>query len=309
MKGHFNRRWMLPPAALALSALALASAAAQAQSSPSKGMPAPPGFTHKIFQDSFAGSSLNTAKWVPYAGDRGIRWSDHGYLPAPYSGFNQPGATNQAMYSPSQLTVANGLTITARRNTNRFAGTYPWISGTINTMGKFTLPTRSAWYVQAKIKMSDTSQGMWPTMWFLCAVSCRPENELDGWEGGFHELPGVPANRTGHYDYQANDGTDQLLSEQNMGFRLNHAYHVYGVRFIPGRSVTYFFDGHQRFQVTSAQAAIPALPYEIMLNMAVGSPVSQRYHTVPGPGTTGGTMHVAEVQAWTRASLRRARSR
>ena len=45
--------------------------------------------------------------------------------------------------------------------------------------------------------------------------------------------------------------------------------------------------------------SIPALPYEIMLNMAVGSPVSSSYHTVPGSSTPRYVMRVAEVQAWT----------
>ena len=262
-------------------------------------MPAPPGYATRIFEDQFTGPALDASKWVTYVGDRGIRWNDRGLLPAPYSGSNQPGATNRAMYSPAQLTVGNGLAITAQRNTGPYSGTYPWVSGTVNTEGKFTLP-RSPWFVQAKIKMPDTSQGMWPSMWFLCAVPCSPENELDGWEGGFHELPGVPANRTAHYDYQASNGTDQHASEQDIGTDISQGYHVYGVRFIPGQSVTYYFDGAQRFKVTAGGGvAIPALPYELMLNMPVGAPVSASYHTVPGSGTPGNVMRVAEVQAWT----------
>ena len=167
-------------------------------------MPAPPGFTTRIFEDQFTGPALDASKWVTYVGDRGIRWNDRGLLPAPYSGFNQPGATSRAIYSPAQLTVGNGLAITAQRNTGPYSGTYPWV------------------------------------------------------------------------------------------------YHVYGVRFIPGRSVTYYFDGTPKFTVTAAGGvSIPALPYEIMLNMAVGSPVSSSYHTVPGSSTPRYVMRVAEVQAWT----------
>jgi beta-glucanase (GH16 family) len=281
-------------------ALALGAVLGCAPAAPAAGqLPAPPGFTHKIFEDRFAGSALNPAKWVAYVGDRGIRWDDHGYLPFPYSGFNQPGATNQAMYSPAQLTVNDGLAITARRNTGQYAGTYPWVSGTINTEGRFTLPARRAWYVQARIKMPDTSEGMWPSLWFLCAVACDPENELDGWEGGFTELPGAPPNRTAHYNYWSNAG--QRASEQDIGTDVSAGYHTYGVRFIPGRSVTWFFDGHRRFQVTAGGGvAIPGEPYEIMINMAVGSPAAAGYHTVAGPGTPEVTvMRVAEVQAWT----------
>lgn len=261
-------------------------------------MSAPPGFTTKVFEDAFTGTTLDSTKWVTYVGDRGIRWGDKGFLPAPYSGFNQPGATGQAMYAPSQVTVNNGLTFTAQRNTNQYSSTYPWISGTINTEGKFTLPTNSAWYVQAKIRMPDSSQGMWPSMWFLCGVSCSPENELDGWEGGFDEIAGVPANQTGHYNYFSNAG--QQASERDIGTDVSAGYHVYGVKFVPNQSITYYFDGVQKFQVTAGGGVnIPAEPYEIMLNLQVAASSTAGFHTVPSANTPTTKMQVAEVQAYT----------
>ena len=150
---------------------------------PSGGMPAPAGYTAQqlIFDDQFSGTGLDTTKWNTYLGAQGIVWNNFGTLPEPYSGPNVPGAgTDLEMYAPSQVRVDNGLTLTAQRNTNQYSGTYPWLSGVVTTEGKFSLPT-TGWYVQARIKDPDMTQGLWPNMWFLPSgpapsmrsISCR----------------------------------------------------------------------------------------------------------------------------------------
>ncbi len=112
-------------------------------------MTAPSGYTSQqlIFDDKFSGTSLDTSKWTTALGAQGIVWNNHGALPSPYSGPNVPGdGTEAAMFGPSQVTVNNGLTLTAQRNANRYAGSYPWISGVVTTEGKFSLP--DAWLVR-----------------------------------------------------------------------------------------------------------------------------------------------------------------
>ena len=148
--------------------------------STSAGSMAPPsGYSsqQRIFDDTFSGTSLDTSKWSSFLGAAGIAWNDFGTLPAPYSGTNDTShggsGNNIEMYGPSQVTVDNGLTLTAQRNTNQWASTYPWISGVVTTEGKFSLPT-GGWYVQVKAKMPDTSQGMWPAIWFLPGPRERP---------------------------------------------------------------------------------------------------------------------------------------
>ena len=44
------------------------------------------------------------------------------------------------MFGPSQVELANGLALTAQRNTNQYAPTFPWISGVVTTEGKLSLP-------------------------------------------------------------------------------------------------------------------------------------------------------------------------
>ena len=121
----------------------------------------PPGYTNQqlILADQFSGTALDTQKWSTYVGTQGIIWNNHGLLPAPYSGPNASAVGSEAaMFGPSQVSVHNGLTLTAEANTTRFAQTYPWISGVATTENKFSLPA-TGWYVQVKAKMPDMTAG------------------------------------------------------------------------------------------------------------------------------------------------------
>ena len=261
------------------------------------GMSAPAGYTSQqmIFDDQFSGTSLDTTKWNSFMGAQGIVWNNNGSLPSPYSGPNATGDGKEAaMFGPSQVAVNNGLTLTAQRNTNGYANTFPWISGVVTTEGKFTLPT-GGWYVQVKAKMPDQSQGMWPTIWFLPGVSGTPSNEFDGYEGGL--LGDSPPNQQGHSVYFANQGAQPIF--WNTGVDVTAGYHIYGYKFIPGQSITAYLDGRQVWQMNASSGiTITAEPYEIILSLQVATPQASSWHTVPTAATPSATMDVAEVQAY-----------
>ena len=232
---------------------------------------APPlGYTHNqmIFDDAFPGTSLDTSKWVTYLGSSGAIWNNNGVLPSPYSGPTLPGAGNEsAMFGPSQVAVDNGLTLTAQRNYEPVRGLYPWISGVVTTEGKFSLPT-TGWYVQVKAKMPDQSQGMWPAIWFLPGVPGTPFNEIDGYEGGL--LGAGPLNTLMNSNYFADQGQQDQLTP--LGFDTTAGYHVYGVRFIPGQSITWYVDGRPVYQLlASSNVTITTEPYQIMLELQVAT--------------------------------------
>jgi hypothetical protein len=263
------------------------------------GMVAPAGYTNQqlIFDDQFSGTHLDASKWSPFLGANGIAWNDAGVLPAPYSAANDPAhggnGDDAEMYSPSQVQVDNGLTLTAQRNGNPFAPTYPWLSGVVTTEGKFSLPT-SGWYVQVKAKMPDQSQGMWPSIWFLPGTAGGPSNEFDGYEGGWL---GGPPNATMHSDYFSPQG--QRQQAYNLGADVSAGYHVYGFQFLPGNSVTAYFDGRAVWQVNaSSGVSIIGEPYEIIIDLAVANWVTAGWHTLPNAGTPPASMQVAEVQAY-----------
>jgi beta-glucanase (GH16 family) len=265
----------------------------------SGGMPAPPGYSNQqlIFDDQFSGTSLDTTKWNTYLGAQGIVWNNTGSLPLPYSGPNVPGnGTEAAMFGPSQVAVDNGLTLTAQRNANQWAGTYPWLSGVVTTEGKFSLPATGSWYVQVKAQMPDTSQGMWPAIWFLPGASGTPFNEIDLHEGGATGGPSV--NEAGHSNYFADDGS-AIGSFWNAGVDLSAGYHVYGIQFVAGQSCTFYFDGKQVFQVLAGSGhPLSGEPYEIMLELQVAAQQTSSWHTVTTGATPPASMQIAEVQAY-----------
>jgi Glycosyl hydrolases family 16 len=251
-----------------------------------------------IFDDRFSGTSLDTTKWNTFMGEQGAVWNNGGSLPLPYSGPNVPGdGFEAAMFAPSQVSVDSGLALTAQRNTNGYAGTYPWISGVVTTEGKFSLPT-GGWYVQVQAKMPDQTQGMWPAIWFLPGVSGTASNELDGYEGG---LTGTnPPNEQGHSIYFPGPTLSQRQGLLwGTGADVSAGYHVYGVQFSPGQSITAYFDGRQVWQVKASSAVtIPAEPYEIILSLQVATQQTSSWHTVATGATPSATMDVAEVQAY-----------
>ena len=265
------------------------------------GMPAPAGYTtaQMIFDDQFSGTSLDTTKWNTYLGAQGIVWNDYGHLATPYSGPNTPITNEAAMYGPSQVSVNDGLTLTAQHNTNEYAGTYPWISGAVTTEGKFSLPT-TGWYVQAKIKLPDMTQGMWPGLWFLPAVP-GPFNEIDFVQGGFTE-GGGPVNQsplaTGYFP----SGQSSPVSETvpTLDFDATAGYHIYGIQWTPGVGLQGFVDGNLVWSLPNASVpgGIVAEPYEIVLDLQVANASDSVWHTLPSATSAGGSMEVAEVQAY-----------
>jgi hypothetical protein len=263
---------------------------APASPPPPAGMSAPPGFTTKIFEDAFNGTGLNTSLWDTYLQANGQIWNNFGSLPPPYSGSNA-GQANVAMFSPAQVSVDNGVTLTAQRNTNQWAGTYPWISGVLTTGGKFELPADKAWYVQVKAQMPDQSQGMWPAIWFMPGVAGTPTNEFDGYEGGW---PGGNPNEIEHTDFFADQG--QVQQAYNVGADVTAGYHVYGFAFKPGNSVTAYFDGRQVWQASGV--TVNGQPYEIIIELQVAGAQTSGWHTVTNGGTPPSSMRIAEVQAY-----------
>jgi hypothetical protein len=251
---------------------------------PSGGMTAPPGFTHLVLDDTFA----NLNNWNTFYGP-GVRWDNHGALPAPYSGGNMPGANDAALYSPAFIVVGGpggGVTLKATPGGGPFASQgYTWQSGCLTS--KAPMPG-GEWYVQIKAKRPDTSAGMWPADWFLPANDAQ---ELDGYEGGF--TPGN-ANQQGHSTVFAATGTSGNIWQT--GVDLSAAFHVYGYHFKsgPAGGFTIYFDGRTMWQYLGN---LTQQAYYLFLQLQVAAPQTSSWHTTGG--TTPQSSEYAEVQIWT----------
>ena len=120
-------------------------------------------------------------------------------------------------------------------------------------------------------------------------------NELDGYEGGFVFYG--PPNQVVHSTYFASPSLT-VGNNVKVSAGLAAGFHVYGVQWIPGVSITIYLDGTPVSQVTEAEAgSIPAEPYEIILQLLVAS-ANSRWHTVTNSSTPTSSMQVDEVQAY-----------
>jgi beta-glucanase (GH16 family) len=258
------------------------------------GMAPPAGYSaaQLIFDDRFSGTSLNSAHWNTFMVGQGGIWNPHG-LPV---GDSAPGIhTHQTYFSPSQVTVNNGLTLTMVPDTRYSSLGYRYRSGVVTTGGKFTL--RSG-YVQIKAKMSKASGGGWPAIWFIDPGSGGGSQEIDLQEGGFTPtafgLPrGTPVNNIFVSTYHTPSGSNSDFSYVTPK-PMNASFNIYGMQYIPGRSVKTYFNGRL---VGSWTQNISTTPYEIVIWNTEASANVSGFHTT-GESPDPSDLSVAEVQAY-----------
>ena len=120
--------------------------------------------------------------------------------------------------------------------------------------------------------------------------------EIDVFEGGM--TAGFPADQNLSYHVH-NDGSTQWGGNFDTGVDLSAAYHTYGVDWVPGQSVTWYFDGRQGAQVTSAQFPIPDEPMELIINNGMANASTAGWHTqVDGSTGTSSDLLVRSVEVY-----------
>lgn len=220
-----------------------------------------------VWEDDFAGTSLDTTKWFPV---------QHGFVDNNEQQFYTDRAEN--------ISVSNGyLWLTARRET--YVGTGPWMngqnktseytSGKVESLGKAEFQYGR---IEASMKL-PRGEGTWPAFWMLGA------NLFDagvGWprcgEIDIMEHPNVQDSFTAavHTEvYNHMIGTAKV-----MGYSLSTydtLFHVYGVEWTPD-ALAFYVDDHRFFTVTKAALGDSVAewpfdqPFWLILNMAVGGP-------------------------------------
>lgn len=186
-------------------------------------------------------------------------------VPSPYSA-SDSGKFNAEYYDPANLSYdSNGLTITTKRS-DKFPG-YTWSSGIVGTHGGYRF---TGGYITFKAKMPDARYGMWGGMWFL-----EGGGEIDLHEAGF--TSGFDPNRTMAINYHGG-GQQKFI---DVGVDMSKDFHDYGLEYIPGKSLKFYFDGKLVHTYTNN---IPTGGYCILLNSQVAQN-TQGWHTVVGPNT------------------------
>jgi beta-glucanase (GH16 family) len=246
-----------------------------------------------VFEDQFSGTSLNSAHWNTFMGGQGGPVWNSGGLPA---GDSAAGAQlHQTYFSPAQVSVNDGLTLTMVPDTRYSSLGYGYRSGVVTTYDKFTL--RSG-YVQIKAKMSDASLGGWPAIWFIDPSDGRGSQEIDLQEGGFTPkgagLPtNTPENRVFVSTYHTPSGGQSDFSYVTPK-PMNAGFNTYGMQYIPGRSIKTYFNGRL---VGSWTQNVSTTPYEIVIWNAQAAPNTSGYHTT-GESPDPSELSVAEVQVY-----------
>jgi beta-glucanase (GH16 family) len=246
-----------------------------------------------IFDDQFSGTSLNSAHWYTAMSGQGDgNWNSTG-LPADDSAAGSQ--SHQTFFSPSQVSVNNGLSLTMVPDARYSSLGYGTRSGVVTTYGKFTL--RSG-YVQIKAKMSDASHGGWPAIWFIDPNGGGGSQEIDLQEGGFTAksvgLPSrTPVNNIFVSTYHTpSDGQSDFTYVTHKP--MNAGFNTYGMQYIPGRSIKTYFNGRL---VGSWTQNISSTPYEIVIWNTQAAANTSGYHTT-GASPDPSELSVAEVQVY-----------
>ncbi|RWC19510.1 glycoside hydrolase family 16 protein, partial [Mesorhizobium sp.] len=264
---------------------------------------APAGFTSSdlVYEESFSGTTLDS-DWHTYitsnAAD-GWPWNTNG------SGGSTPGGPYNADYDmPSQVSVSDGtLNLTAIKqpisgvNQGGVTQTFPITSGAVSSYGNFEF---NGGYLQISMK-APSGDGAWPGLWLMPgdgAGSSGDNFELDIQEGGFTGSGPADQNFSWHLHGPSGWVGDTIDS----GINLTAGFHTYGINWVPGESITWYLDGKQMAQVTSAQVAIPDEPMQLMMNLGVANSNASGWHTaLDGSTPSSMQMLVDEVQLYQKA--------
>jgi beta-glucanase (GH16 family) len=263
---------------------------------PPTGMAPPAGYSASqlTFDDRFAGTSLDTANWNTAMGGQGDpTWNAQG-LPLHDSAAGTH--LHETYFSPSQVTVDNGLTLTMVPDATHSPLGYAYRSGVVTSYGKFTL---SRGYVQVRAKMSDASGGGWPAIWFIDPNGGGGDQEIDLQEGGFTPddagLPnGTPENNVLVTTYHTPSGNQSVFGYATPA-PMNAGYNTFGMEYIPGQSIKTYFNGKL---VGWWNKDISTTPYETVIWNSQAASNTSGYHTV-GASPDPSEMSIAEVQVYT----------
>jgi beta-glucanase (GH16 family) len=264
----------------------------------------PTGFnaSELVFNDGFSGAVLNSKYWNTYmtsASTQGAPWDGSG------QGGSGVGGVNDADYfESSQDSVSNGLTITAAQssvlganyvNGQIVSQTFPVTSGVVDSYGKVEF---DGGYIQINMKQ-PVGDGSWPGLWLLPgqgAGDVGNNYEIDIQEGGYTD---GSANPNDVFAYHLHTPSGTFGGEVDTGIDLTAGFNTYGLNWVPGQSLTWYLDGKEIAQITSAEAPVPDEPMALIMDEQVGTAATSGWRTaLDGSTPQSMAMQVADVQLY-----------
>ncbi len=231
------------------------------------------------WNEQFAGTVLDASKWIPQIADGFGIWRKT--VPAPMSAMDS-GGFDAEYFDPAQVVVNNGLQLIAQRSL-AYAG-YSWKSGCICTHGKQTF---ASGLILVKMKQPDVSNGMWPGIWML-----EGGGEIDIQEGGFLSNTVAP-NNLATATWHPPSGS-QVQKAADAGADLSAGYHIWGMDYQPGKSMTWTLDGKV---INTITAGVPTGAFTLILDLTVAQGAASSWRTVASANTPSPSVSkVAGVQ-------------
>jgi beta-glucanase (GH16 family) len=210
-------------------------------------------------------NSLDLTKWDPSG-----FWYSHGATTVGGS----------ELYLPSQVKLTDGiLSLTALEQAS---GSYPWISGMVNSSPNGATPgyatPAGGYYIEWSANYPKAAPGLWPALWTL--HNGGPYAELDAMEA-----VGTPV--AGAYStWHPASGSAPSVQLNPGPVDLSGTYHTYGYLCDKLGNVGWYLDG--KLISTMALGAAAAVPMFIIMNMAIGKAGSWPGvydDTTPSPST------------------------
>ena len=222
-----------------------------------------------LFDDVFAGHSLNRNHWNPYICDsnsNGRPWLMQPGVAVPSSAIGRQNGFNAAYDLPSAIRVDDGLTLKTYRGTK--AAGYSWTGSVIcsrptsNNFGSGTVHTAGFIFADARVevraKMPDLTGGQWPAIWFLPASEDNGA-EIDLFEGGFLAKT-INPNQLMAVNLFSRGNQQQFLDCRT---DLSAGYHTYSLEYRQGSSIKFFFDGSNVYTYYAQRAGRPLLHHPV----------------------------------------------
>jgi beta-glucanase (GH16 family) len=236
--------------------------------------PEPSPGMHLTFDQTFAGSTLNTQVWNTcfYYAPKGTGCSDFANKEVQW-------------YLPSQDQVSGGVlhlvaspVAALGTNADSQPEIYPCRSGMVTTDPYFDF---TYGYVQIVARIPK-GQNTWPTLWMLPANHATDVPSIS-----LMEVIGTATDRPSMiFDPVAG----QPITRSATTADLSSGWHTFGLSWEPG-ALTWFIDGNAVFTVTTQ---VPDQPMYLLANLAI----TDQYSTLRLPSSCTGSLSIRSVQVW-----------